>query len=172
LIRHKKRVSKFKKSSIKKIFILIFIIAVLSLVAYALGFSNLSQLIQNTEKIMYQTTTSVIEVTTSTTSENVGGIGTTQQTTTSTTPTGQFQPSKVTLEIKGWGFNPNIITLMMGSTATWTNLDNKKHTVTSEGNFDSGDIEVGESWTHTFNSPGTYEYRCKYSGFTATVIIE
>jgi plastocyanin len=71
-------------------------------------------------------------------------------------------PSIVTLEIKSWGFNPDAITIAKGSTATWTNKDGEKHTVTSSGNFDSGDIAAGGSWSYTFNSIGVYEYSCKY----------
>jgi plastocyanin len=93
-------------------------------------------------------------------------------TTTILIDTGEFQPSTVTLEIKSWGFNPDRITLMKGSTATWENKDGATHTVTSAGNFDSGDITAGNSWTHTFNTVGTFEYSCKYhSSMKATVVI-
>lgn len=84
----------------------------------------------------------------------------------------EFQPSTVTLEIKSWGYNPNRVTLLKGSTATWTNLDTVTHTATSTGNFDSGDIAAGKSWTYTFNKAGTFEYSCKYHpSMTATVVI-
>jgi plastocyanin len=112
-------------------------------------------------------------------STTITGAATTTVTTASapgqtptTVNTGTFQPSAVTLEIKSWGFNPNTVTLLKGSTATWTNKDSVTHTVTSAGNFDSGDIAAGASWTYTFNKAGTFEYSCKYhSSMTGKVVI-
>jgi len=90
---------------------------------------------------------------------------------TTTVATGSFQPSSVTLEIKSWGFNPDVVTLLKGSTATWTNKDSATHTVTGSG-FDSGDIASGKSWSHTFSTAGTFEYSCKHHpSMTAKVII-
>jgi len=66
-------------------------------------------------------------------------------------------------------FNPNPININAGDSVTWTNSDNDiHHTVTSgsdEGpsigqEFDSGTLGEGQSFTHKFENPGTYEYFC------------
>ena len=73
-------------------------------------------------------------------------------------------------------YSPPSITVVMGvnNTVTWTNNDNAPHTVTAtDGSFDSGNLNAGQSWTHTFTKPGTYTYRCTYHPWmTGTVIVE
>jgi plastocyanin len=55
----------------------------------------------------------------------------------------------------------------------WTNNDNSIHTVTSTtaGLFDSGNLNAGQSWTYTFQTPGTYQYRCIYHAWMAGTVI-
>jgi plastocyanin len=81
------------------------------------------------------------------------------------------ETSFVTLEIKSWGFNPNVITISKGSTAKWANLDSKIHTVTSSGNFDSGDIPAGGTWTYTFNKAGTFNYNDKHDPSMQAMVV-
>ena len=65
-------------------------------------------------------------------------------------------------------YNPNPININAGDSVAWTNNDNDIHTVTSgsdEGpsigkEFDSGTLGEGQSFTHKFENPGTYEYFC------------
>lgn len=148
-----------KKSVNKRNIVFVAIFLILASVTAVVYFSTYNP-------ISTQTTTIVTTVPATTTqpksgaTTTVAGAGTTTPTT--IVDTGTFQPSVVTLEIKSWGFNPSTVTLLKGSTATWTNLDSVVHTVTSTGNFDSGDIAAGKPWTHTFNSAGTFEYSCKY----------
>jgi plastocyanin len=61
------------------------------------------------------------------------------------------------------GFSPDNITVVIGvnNTVTWTNDDSSIHTVTgNDGTFDSGFLDTGTSYTHTFTTPGVYEYHC------------
>ena len=62
-------------------------------------------------------------------------------------------------------FLPYQVTVSVGDTITWTNLDNKTHTVTTGttnygavGNFDSGIIEPGKSYTQFFGIVGKFRY--------------
>lgn len=62
-------------------------------------------------------------------------------------------------------FLPYQITIPVGGTVTWTNFDNKTHTVTTGttnsgpvGNFDSGAIEPGKSYTQFFGMTGKFQY--------------
>ena len=78
------------------------------------------------------------------------------------------------------GYKPDNITLVIGinGTVTWTNDDSAAHTVTSTGapscgDFDSGNMNSGATYTHTFGVPGTYQYDCKYHGWmTGTVVVK
>lgn len=62
------------------------------------------------------------------------------------------------------GFQPKEITLVIGvnNTVTWTNDDpGVVHTVHSDlPEFDSGILDPGKSFAHTFTKPGTYTYHC------------
>ncbi len=62
-------------------------------------------------------------------------------------------------------------TVTAGETVTWNNVSGF-HTVTEcddtfstcppAGGFDSGSLPTGNSFSHTFSSPGTFEYRCMF----------
>ena len=61
------------------------------------------------------------------------------------------------------GFTPSYIEVVMGTTVEWTNSDTFSHTVTDvNGEFDSGTIANGEAWEWTFDSIGTYAYKCTF----------
>jgi plastocyanin len=70
-------------------------------------------------------------------------------------------PTNVEVRIMNFAFDPSEITVTQGSTVTWTNEDSMAHTVTSDGgNFESPSIARGQSFSHTFNSAGTFSYQC------------
>jgi plastocyanin len=49
----------------------------------------------------------------------------------------------------------------VGTTVKWTNKDNVPHTVTSAtGDWDSGQLSNGQSFSHTFTQAGTFAYQC------------
>ena len=69
-----------------------------------------------------------------------------------------------TVEIEGFAFGPDAVTVAAGATVTWTNLDSATHTVTQNGDalLDSPDIADGDTYEVTFEEAGTYEYFCKF----------
>ena len=73
-------------------------------------------------------------------------------------------------------YSPPTITVVIGvnSTVTWVNNDDAPHTVTAtDGSFNSGNLDAGQSWSHTFTAPGVYTYYCSYhSWMKGTVIVE
>jgi plastocyanin len=95
-------------------------------------------------------------------------------------------------------FAPTTATIQVGETLTWENVGSVGHTVTAyedgipadagyfaSGEFDSeeaardslngGIVEAGETYDHTFEVAGTYEYFCvphEGSGMTGTVQVE
>jgi plastocyanin len=96
-------------------------------------------------------------------------------------PTEQPMQQGATVEIamKDISFQPSTITIKVGTTVTWTNDDPVAHTVTSgtrgnpSGLFDSGNVGPGQTFSFTFNEPGTYDYYCKiHSGMDGVVVVE
>ena len=59
-------------------------------------------------------------------------------------------------------FVPRDIVVVLGvnNTVRWTNDDGFTHTVTSGGNFDSGNMSPGKTFEWTFTRPGTFNYIC------------
>jgi plastocyanin len=62
-------------------------------------------------------------------------------------------------------FDDQSITVAAGDTVKWT-LVNALHTVTADtGLFDSGALfDIGQTYSFTFNAPGTYGYYCQFHG--------
>jgi plastocyanin len=75
--------------------------------------------------------------------------------------------------ISGMTFNPSTITVKSGTTIKWTNMDGVAHTVTSDsGEFDSGSMGDGVTFSWTFSTPGTFAYHCAFhSGMKAKVVV-
>lgn len=58
-------------------------------------------------------------------------------------------------------YEPSSQTISVGSTVTWTNGGSTAITVTSpDGLFDSETVQPGGSFSHTFDTPGTFRYFC------------
>lgn len=84
-------------------------------------------------------------------------------------------------------FDPRSLTIQVGETIVWENTAGFAHTVTSydvpdgASSFDSGNLDGGETFEHTFETAGTYQYRCEYhssssnggySGMVGEVVVE
>jgi plastocyanin len=71
-------------------------------------------------------------------------------------------------------FGTAVLTVQVGDTVTWTNADDRPHTVTSQdGAFDSGNVDEGAAFSFTFTAPGTYTYLCEYHpDMTGTIVAE
>jgi len=84
-------------------------------------------------------------------------------------------PMNQKVSIKGFAFNPKTITIKSGTTIFWTNEDSVGHTVTSDSGkeLDSKLLSKEESYEHTFNTPGTYNYHCTpHPSMKGTIIVE
>ncbi|MCZ7357692.1 MAG: cupredoxin domain-containing protein [Candidatus Methanoperedens sp.] len=84
-------------------------------------------------------------------------------------PTLTAQP--VAVEIKSFAFVPATVTIAIGTTVVWTQEDSGvSHTVTGTG-FDSGPLSQGETFNHTFDQAGTFNYGCSiHPTMTGTII--
>ena len=87
-------------------------------------------------------------------------------------------------------FAPNAVTINSGDTVEFRNISTFTHTVSTVADtqieaqavklpngadpFDSGEIAPGATFTHTFTTPGTYQYFCEPhvgQGMIGTVIV-
>jgi plastocyanin len=78
------------------------------------------------------------------------------------------------IQIKEFSFNPSSITVQKGTIVTWIQMDSVQHTITSDdGAFESSPLAKGESWSFTFNTPGTYTYHCSpHPGMKGEIIVQ
>jgi plastocyanin len=69
---------------------------------------------------------------------------------------------------------PSPFVVARGTTVTWTNEDALPHTATAtDGAFDSGYLGQGDSYSLTFDAPGTFAYFCAYHPrMRATITVE
>lgn len=79
------------------------------------------------------------------------------------------------VSISGFEFSPSTKTIKVGDAITWTNMDSVRHTVTSDSGseLDSPLFGQGQSYSHTFNTVGTYTYHCTpHPNMKGTIIVE
>jgi plastocyanin len=86
------------------------------------------------------------------------------QTVSVTIPTGTASPG---CETSNECYLPASVTINVGDTVEWENVDTAAHTVTGgspadgpSGVFDSSLIMGGASFEHTFDAAGSYDYFC------------
>ena len=71
-----------------------------------------------------------------------------------------------------------VVHIPAGGTVLWVNTSRLAHTVTADDqSWDSGYVDVGETFSMTFDTPGTYSYYCVPhgglgTGMAASVIVE
>jgi len=75
-------------------------------------------------------------------------------------------------EMRTMVFGPKRVEISAGGTVTWTNNDPLVHTITADdGSWDSGPVEPGQSWSHTFTRPGEYAFHCTPHPFMTSVVV-
>lgn len=105
----------------------------------------------------------------------------------------QGSAEEATVEMNdGMQFDPVTLTVKAGESVTWRNTSaGMVHTATGDPSaatdpanvllpagaapWNSGLIQGGESWSHTFDVPGEYRYCCvphEMAGMVATIIVE
>jgi plastocyanin len=68
--------------------------------------------------------------------------------------------SPATIGMRDSTFRPATIRVSVGATVTWINDDNRRHTTTAPGRWDSGIMETGARFSHTFRAAGAFRYVC------------
>jgi plastocyanin len=79
------------------------------------------------------------------------------------------------VSMEGIAFQPAEVTVGVGDTVTWTNNDSVGHDVTADS-FSSGEpgaMSSGDTFEHTFEEAGTFDYVCTvHPGMEGTVVVE
>jgi plastocyanin len=103
-----------------------------------------------------------------------------------TTQTGN-QPKTYDVAMQGFAFSQPTLTIKVGDTVTWTNMDSATHTVSSDSGSElsSGMLSgsssggayssatSGGTYSHTFTTAGTFSYHCAvHPNMKATVIVQ
>jgi plastocyanin len=83
------------------------------------------------------------------------------------------------ISIQDFSFSPSTATVTAGTTVTWTNDEAAVHDVTSTdgpgtdaattSTFASETLSQGDSFSFTFETPGTYYYECTIHASMATM---
>ena len=86
-----------------------------------------------------------------------------------TTPTPAPEPAPIQgyieVLIPSRNFNPDTITIGVGTTVAWVSKDGEQHTITSDiPDLFNGTIEPFGSFSYTFKERGDFEYYCAVHG--------
>ena len=75
--------------------------------------------------------------------------------------------------VDNFSFAPAVTSVAPGSTVTWTNRDDVPHTIVStQRTFKSPVLDTDQQFSHTFESPGTYDYFCSiHPRMTGQVVV-
>ena len=78
------------------------------------------------------------------------------------------------VKIDNFVFGPQTITVPVGTTVTWTNVDDIPHTaVSTDGVFKSKVMDTDENFSYTFTKTGTYSYYCSvHPKMTGKVVVQ
>ncbi|MCL5095996.1 MAG: CHRD domain-containing protein [Candidatus Omnitrophica bacterium] len=93
-----------------------------------------------------------------------------------------LRAATITVEMVEYAFQPANLTINMGDTVTWTNAGAFQHTSTSgnsppasDGLWDSGIVQPGGTFSHTFTTAGTFPYFCAihyFLGMTGVITVQ
>src|SRR5947209_7178051 len=77
---------------------------------------------------------------------------------------GSARAQTVSITIQNFAFQPPTMTIPVGTTVTWTNMDSASHTSTSDAGdavtWSSPLLPTGGTFSFTFTQAGTFPYHC------------
>lgn len=77
-----------------------------------------------------------------------------------------------TVRIIDLAFEPATLTVEPGDTVIWVNEDSTAHKIKSS-TFNSQNMKKADSFSHTFEQPGVYEYVCDiHPKMTGKIVVE
>ena len=92
-----------------------------------------------------------------------------------TAPSGDIPEDAVRVAMVDDRFTPARATVKAGTTVAWVHSGSNFHTATGlDGSWDSGNLQRGDTFSFTFNTPGTYRYICRQhvlNGMQGTITV-
>ena len=77
-----------------------------------------------------------------------------------------------TIQIDNFAFAPPDLTVTAGTTVTWKNDDGEVHRVQDDHKgYSSAALDTGDSFSHTFATPGVYHYFCSIHPYMVGKIV-
>jgi plastocyanin len=81
-------------------------------------------------------------------------------------------PGNVEVAIHDFYFDPQTVTVSVGTNVAWNNLGAFTHTADSDtGLWDSGDIPSGGAYSRIFDTAGTFAYHCDFHPSMKGIVI-
>ena len=100
----------------------------------------------------------------------IAGCSSSQPTVLEVKKTAEAEPNMVV--IKNFAFKPVTLRIGAGTEVTWANADAAPHIIKSDM-FESERLAQGQSWSHKFDSAGSYDYFCAiHPSMKGRVIVE
>ncbi len=83
-------------------------------------------------------------------------------------------PQAPTVAIQNFMFSPVSMTVAVGTTVRWKNLDGEPHTIRGvDTGFASGALDQNDSFAFKFDKPGTYRYVCSiHPQMVGTIVVK
>lgn len=81
----------------------------------------------------------------------------------------------VMVDIRDLAYDPATIEISAGTTVTWMNSDTVPHTATAQDRdvLQSGTLDAGDTFSQTFDAPGTIDYFCEFHpNMKGTIIVQ
>ncbi len=77
-----------------------------------------------------------------------------------------------TIQIDNFAFSPTALAVTAGTTVTWKNADDSPHRIAAKnGAYSSAALDTDDSYSHTFATPGVYQYFCSIHPYMVGKIV-
>jgi plastocyanin len=81
-------------------------------------------------------------------------------------PVAIAQAGEAQVKIRNFKFEPANLTIALGKTVQFTNVDEEPHTATAtDGAFDSKALDTDQTWRYRAMKPGVFPYICSVHPF-------
>lgn len=89
-------------------------------------------------------------------------------------PSAAAAPQDSSIAIHNFMFSPMSLAVAVGTRVSWKNLDGEPHTIRSiDDTFRSGALDQNDTFSYTFDKPGTYRYVCSiHPQMVASIVVK
>jgi plastocyanin len=89
-------------------------------------------------------------------------------------PSAAAAPQDSSVAIHNFMFSPMSLAVAVGTRVSWKNFDGEPHTIRSiDDTFRSGALDQNDTFSYTFDKPGTYRYVCSiHPQMVASIVVK